>query len=468
MAVANLRSTDLATPLEPPRVLAALESAGLEAPFLLESALPFPGLGRTSFLGFGPRWRLERRAAGDPLGELAARLAAHGIPRAAREATGLPFAGGAVGFLGYDLGRTIERLPSRAAADQAFPALSFAYYAHVLAHDAETGRWTFAGDGEGFDAACEAARRAIEGFEDERGDGDGDEDGDEPEPEYPFLRSNFPRDGYLRAVERAIEYIRAGDIYQVCLSQRFEARAAGAGPLALYERLRRVSPAPFMACLRDAAGRAVLSASPERFLAVRGRRVETRPIKGTRPRGRTPPEDAALGRELVESRKDAAELAMIVDLERNDLGRAALPGSVRVSRPRALESFPAVHHLVATVEADLRPGVGPCDLLRAAFPGGSVTGCPKVRAMEIIDELEPTRRSVYCGAIGYLGRDADLDLAIAIRTALVDGDRATFQAGGAVTADSDPAAEFEETLVKARALARALRGRVGPCPASRT
>jgi para-aminobenzoate synthetase component 1 len=262
---------------------------------------------------------------------------------------------------------------------------------------------------------------------------------------------------YVTAVRRALDYIVAGDIYQVNLSQRFQLPLPG-GPLETYLELRRRNPAPFAAYLNLPQAQ-VLSASPERFLRfdAASRRIQTRPIKGTRPRGRTAGEDEALARELLASGKDRAENVMIVDLERNDLGRVAAVGSVRVSELAALETFPTVFHLTSTVEATLREGGDAIDLLRATFPGGSITGAPKIRAMEIIDELEPTARGVYTGAIGRVGFDGSLDLNIAIRTIIAKDGTAYFQAGGGIVADSDPESEYEETLHKAMGLASVLR-----------
>jgi aminodeoxychorismate synthase component I len=251
-----------------------------------------------------------------------------------------------------------------------------------------------------------------------------------------------------------LEYIAAGDIYQVNLSQRFSAPYGGEA-MALYERLRRQSPAPFAAYL-DLGEAVVLSASPERFLRVAGRELETRPIKGTRPRGGTPEEDRRLAAELLASPKDRAELVMIVDLERNDLGRVSEYGSVHVPELVRLEAHPTVFHLVATVRGRLRPELSAVDALRACFPGGSITGAPKIRAMQIIEELEPTHRGFYTGAIGYLGWDGCADLNIAIRTIVLIDRHAHFQVGGGIVADSDPCAEYEETLHKGRALMRAL------------
>jgi para-aminobenzoate synthetase component 1 len=286
----------------------------------------------------------------------------------------------------------------------------------------------------------------------------------DPAPTYPTtgiptadrigLRSTFTRKGYLEAVARVREYILAGDIFQANLSQRFQGQWEST-PFDLYRRLRRRNPAPFAAYLgfNDVA---VLSASPERFLRLDGRHIETRPIKGTRPRGLGPMHDAALGRALAESRKDRAENVMIVDLLRNDLSRVCRPGSVRVPELFALEHHPTVHHLVSTVVGEIEPGFGAVDLIRAAFPGGSITGAPKVRAMEIIAELEPTQRGVYCGSIGYLSATGAMDTSIVIRTYVLLNGQIYFQAGGGIVADSDPELEYRETLDKARGLIETL------------
>jgi para-aminobenzoate synthetase component 1 len=268
------------------------------------------------------------------------------------------------------------------------------------------------------------------------------------------LRSTFTRTAYQHAVARVIEYVWAGDIFQANLSQRLEAPLVGT-PLELYRRLRSRNPAPFSAFL-DFGDLVVASSSPERFLRVEDRHVEARPIKGTRPRGVGPEHDAALALALAESDKDRAENVMIVDLLRNDLSRVCEPGSVRVPELFALEHYATVHHLVSTVVGDLDPTRDAADLLRAAFPGGSITGAPKVRAMQIIAELEPTRRGVYCGAIGYWSVTGALDTSIVIRTYLVLGDVVYFQAGGGIVADSEPELEYRETLDKARGLIAAL------------
>ncbi len=385
----------------------------------------------------------RERAIGDPFGALRRWLAPYARP--ARP--GLPpFQGGAVGYFAYDVGRVIERLPSRAADDLGWPELWLGLYDWVYAYDHAAGRGWLVGDG----SPPAAAVRALEG------------DAPAPSGSPPLggrLRgpasSTFSCDGYVAAVQRVREYIAAGDVFQVNLSRRITVPQA-VDPWALYVRMRQRTPAPFAAYLRLPHG-AVASASPELFLDLgRDGRVETRPIKGTRPRGASPDADRALAAALLASPKDRAENVMIVDLLRNDLGRVCAYGSVEVPRLWALESHPTVHHLVSTVTGRLAPGRDAIDLLRACLPGGSITGAPKVRAMEIIEELEPVRRSVYCGAVGWLGWDGAMMLNIAIRTALVTPDAVHVYAGGGVVADSDPAAEYEETSDKARALLMAL------------
>ena len=269
------------------------------------------------------------------------------------------------------------------------------------------------------------------------------------------MTSNFDRAGYLKAARRAIDYIHAGDCFQVNLSQRLLHRAT-LPPLELYDRLRRRNPAPFAGYF-DLGDFAIASASPERFLRVENGEVSTRPIKGTRPRGATPEEDERQKWALLDSEKDRAENVMIVDLLRNDLGRVCAYGSVRVEALCRLESYRTVHHLVSEVRGRLRPGLGPVDLLRAAFPGGSVTGAPKVRAMEIIAELEPTARGPYCGSLGYLGFDGSMDTNILIRTFTIGKGWLQFPVGGGIVADSTPEGEYAETLHKAEGLLRALR-----------
>jgi para-aminobenzoate synthetase component 1 len=435
---------------------------------LLESGPGFGAAGRWSILAARPRlvyeatgssWSLrgrgvEETGVGDVLGPLDRLLRRFGLadPGATPEEDLPPFWGGMIGFFGYDLAPALERLPRRAARDSRLPDVRFGLYDTAVTVDHATGSvelWAhdLLGEGE------LAARGRLRGWRAALG---------RPAPAPPrpaalsVLEGNFRRAEYLAAVRRALDYIAAGDIFQVNLSQRFAARGQP-GPLDLYLRLKARSPAPF-ACLLAWDDLAVVGASPEWFYQTRGDRLITRPIKGTRPRGRTPEEDARLIAELRESPKDRAELTMIVDLERNDLGRVCRYGTVRVVDPLVVESFAQVHHLVATVEGRIRPGAGPVDIVRALFPGGSITGAPKIRAMEIIDELEPTRRSLYTGAVGYFGRGGASGFNIAIRTLLVEGDRVSYQVGGGIVADSDPEAEYEETLHKGRGLRAVLEG----------
>jgi para-aminobenzoate synthetase component I len=436
--------------------------------FLLDSALNVSGQGNYSYFGCEPvavllcsgqeiefvagreRWTWR----GDPFEALGYVLDAF---RSTPPPGAPPFAGGVVGYFAYDLRDQIERLARRTPADLPIPDLVVGVYDTIVAHDHEGGQTFLCSTGypeREPNSSRRWARQRIHWLRNQFG-----------AVELPRafetarllgLSSNFTRDGYLGAVERALEYIAAGDIYQVNLSQRF-ATPYPADPLPLYYRLREASPAPFAAFLRY-GDIAVLSSSPERFLRIDGRRVQTRPIKGTRPRGSTPEEDQRLARELWESPKDRAELVMIVDLERSDLGRVCEYGSVQVTDLTALEAHPTVFHLVATVEGRLRKSALVPDCLRACFPGGSITGAPKVRAMEIIEELEPTRRGVYTGAIGYLGWNGQADLNIAIRTMVVSHGRLTFQVGGGIVADSEPEAEYQETLDKAQGMLRALQG----------
>ncbi|HEY5622199.1 MAG TPA: aminodeoxychorismate synthase component I, partial [Gammaproteobacteria bacterium] len=260
------------------------------------------------------------------------------------------------------------------------------------------------------------------------------------------IASNFDRETYGDAFNRIQEHIRAGDCYQVNLTQRFSAEVRGDSWQA-YELLRTVNPAPYSAYISTPSGD-LLSSSPERFLRVAGQRVESRPIKGTRPRAASSAQDELLTSELRSSRKDRAENVMIVDLLRNDLGKTCEPGSVWVAALCDVESFANVHHLVSTVRGELARDTHAVDVLRGCFPGGSITGAPKVRAMEIIESLEPHRRGVYCGAIGYIGFDGAMDTNIAIRTLLRNGDRLYAWAGGGIVADSDAESEYQESLAK--------------------
>jgi para-aminobenzoate synthetase component 1 len=358
----------------------------------------------------------------------------------------LPLAVGGLGFLAYDLKNHLERLPATAVDDLRLPELVLAFPRRLLVHDRWEDRYTQVE----VHYEDRSGRRLPPGMPlPFPGEGPGPCRVGPPE-------SNFRREAYLQAVRRIREYIRQGDVYQVNLSQRFAFPCEG-DPYALFLKLFALNPAPFYAYLQG-GDFIILSTSMERFLWRQGDRVETRPIKGTRPRGRTPAEDEAHRRELAHSPKDDAELSMIVDLLRNDLGKVCRPRTVRVAEHKRLEAYQNVYHLVSIVTGELRSGTGQVDLLKAAFPGGSITGCPKIRAMEIIDELEPQVRHVYTGAIGYLGLNRTLDLNVAIRTAIVTRGRGYFAVGGGVVYDSDEVAEYEETLHKGRTLFRLLAG----------
>jgi para-aminobenzoate synthetase component 1 len=476
------------TPLPDP-VEACERLAGWPYRLFLDSAVR-GSLGRYSFLtadpvgiirARGPRTEYLDRAAngqvqewhgvdGDALNVVRRLLVPHRVDPVA----GLPpFQGGAAGYIAYDWGRVIERVPPPRHSDLALPDAVLGVYDWVIAWDHEqSAAWLVSTGLPETDRSARqerAARRAgavralLRGERQMPATGrrGTSRPGRVPAPSHPVeggwwdprleLRSSFTHARYLDAVARVREYIFAGDIFQSNLSQRFEAPFAEA-PWSFYRRLRVRSAAPFAAFL-DFPDAAVLSASPERFLRVETTgRVETRPIKGTRPRGFSPEHDAALGLALTESAKDRAENLMIVDLMRNDLSRVCSPGTVRVAELFALEHYATVHHLVSTVVGELMPDHDALDLLRASFPGGSITGAPKLRAMEIIAELEPSERGVYCGTIGYWSLTGSLDSSIAIRTAVALENRLFFGAGGGIVADSDPEQEYRETLDKARGM----------------
>ncbi len=359
-----------------------------------------------------------------------------------------PFVGGAIGYFAYDLARRLMRLPALAEDGEGMPEMAVGFYDWaVLVDHVRRESWLVEA---GRAPMTDADRRALL----ERLGAS-----IPPAARAPFRAggapvSNLTRAAYRERFDRIQAYIRAGDCYQVNLAQRFTCPVSG-DPWLAYQALRRINPAPYSAYLR-LPWATVLSCSPERFLEVRGREVVTRPIKGTRRRASDPARDADLARELAASAKDRAENLMIVDLLRNDLGKVCVPGTVRVPRLFEVEHYTTVHHLVSTVTGQLAPGQDAVALLRAAFPGGSITGAPKLRAMQIIEEVEPHRRGVYCGAIGYLGYNGDMDTNIAIRTLVWSGDTLHFWAGGGIVADSEAEAEYQECLDKAAAVIRLL------------
>jgi para-aminobenzoate synthetase component I len=463
--------------------------------FFLDSGMDRQRLGRYSFIGSAPFLVMSSRGSeisllrgqhrevqhGNPFDVLGRLLQVYTLDHCAEPA---PFVGGAVGYLGYDLNRFVESVPATTLDDLELPESYFAFYDSAIAFDHLEGRAYLIATGFpelDDEKRLRQARLRLDELRDWLNNNltvtvaaashEQSEATDEqsharirpsdttichnPEHEQITLTANFTPHDYMKAVDRVREYIAAGDVFQVNLTQRFEADLQ-IPPYEVHKRLRTINPAPFAAYLSFPEV-TIVSASPERFLKVQGDMVETRPIKGTRPRGRNPAEDDHLAKELSHSAKDRAENVMIVDLERNDLGRVCRYGTVQVTELAVLETFPTVFHLTSTILGRLLPDKDRIDLLKAAFPGGSITGAPKVRAMEIIDELEPTRRSVYTGSMGYLSFNGNVDINIVIRTILVKQNRAYFQVGGGIIYDSDPEAEYAETLDKARALIQALR-----------
>ena len=470
--------------VSPPSPLeAANRMSGLPHLVLLESSAPLSAISRYSFLSADPahlvrshNGRTTRTMAvrgetvsldTDPVQAVQDLLA----PFAHEHLAGLPpFQGGAVGVIGYEYGRQLERVPEARFNDTQLSDVTVGIYDWTIAWDHGSGRaWIISTGlptvGPGRERQAEERLRlvqsALHGSASKHRIRLPAVTRTQLAPSFALpgsdtIRSSFTVERYQRAVGEVIDYILAGDVFQVNLSQRFEGPAPS-DTLELYERLRNITPSPFGAYL-DLGDAVIVSASPERFLQYdpAHRTVETRPIKGTRPRGDSPAEDERLKRELLSSEKDRAENVMIVDLLRNDLSRVCTPGSVKVPSLLALESHPTVHHLVSTVTGQLEPGRTVADLMRSSFPGGSITGAPKIRAMEIIAELEPTVRGPYTGALGYWSLSGSMDTSIVIRTYVLVGNRAYFHAGGGVVADSDSRAEFQETLDKADALIRAL------------
>jgi len=448
------------TPLPELAGLAPLDLAerlrGLPGMALLESARP-GRRARWSYLATDPLEVLQVADDGpDPLSSarrLVARMAPGALPS--------PFGGGLMGFLGYDVGRRLERLPSLAAVDQYLPELRLGLYDQVVTVDHATGAVCLASRAVDGDLGRMAARRdaVLAMLRTQRTL--------VPSPADPpaTFAGALDRSAYMAMVQAVRREIARGELYQANVARRLEARFV-ADPWPVYRRLRTGDPVGYAAYLdlgvdpRTGATRALLSASPEPFLAVsRDGTVLTDPIKGTRPRGRTREADRALAAELLASAKDRAENTMIVDVLRNDLGRVCRPGTVRVPRLCRLERTGSVQHLVSTVTGRLAPGHDAFDLLAASFPGGSITGAPKIRAMELIERLEPVRRGPYTGTALWLGPDGAMGSSILIRTLVADGDRLTLHVGGGITWRSDPAAEWAETQAKARGPLGALAAR---------
>lgn len=454
-------SCEVLADLETP-VSTFLKLRGLRCPFLLESVEGGERVGRYSFLAASPRLWVrydgeavhvgDRRLSGPLLPRLRELLRPYRLVRP----PDLPrFLGGLVGYFGYDLVRDWERLPHRPPHDLGTPTAELGLYDTVVCFDHVRRRvrvvaCAFAE--EGAEAAYRAARARVEETLDRL------RQPLDPPPAGPgplgHVRSNLSREAFLERVARAKRYIRAGDVFQVVLSQRFAQQVGDLDPFRLYRAVRAVNPSPFLFYL-DFPGACLAGSSPELLVRSEAGEVWMRPIAGTRPRGRTPEEDAAQEADLRASEKERAEHVMLVDLTRNDVGRVARYGSVRTTELMVVERYSHVMHLVSTVRGELQPGRDALDVLQAAFPHGTVTGAPKVRAMEILDELEPTARGPYAGAVGYVGFDGTLDTCITIRTFLVRDGVAYVQAGAGVVADSQPEAEYAETVAKAQALLRA-------------
>ncbi len=433
----------------------------------LDSAQITDRLGRYSFIAIDPFLTMtskngqillgQKKMQGNPFEILKAQLDQYAITHR----SGLPpFQTGVAGYFGYDLGHHLEVLPQAHLDDMEFPDLILGFYDVVIAFDHLQHRaWIFS---SGYPESDEPKRRKrahsrAQEIEDKLNQAPAIPDTPQPAEQPTTIKSNYTnRESYEDAVQQVIDYIYAGDIFQANLSQRFEAQLPiQDSPFKLYRRLRTINPAPFAAYL-NFENVVIASASPERFLLLRDNWIETRPIKGTRPRGTTTESDQQYAAALLGSEKDRAENVMIVDLLRNDLSRVCQDHTVKTPEICALESYATVHHLVSTIEGQLKPGRTAIDLLQATFPGGSITGAPKIRAMEIIAELEPTQRGPYCGSVGYISFSGDMDTSIIIRTYAIKENRVTFQAGGGIVADSSPAAEYDETIDKARALMHAL------------
>ena len=407
--------------------------------------------GGTALIGARPMRILTATAgSNDPLALLEAELAPFSGENGRMD---IPFCGGAIGFFSYDLGRSIESIPSIAITDVPTPDYCLGLYDSALWVDLRKRRclavsWSGNREAIAFWKQLALAAPESEGPPDMV-----------PPPDtrsLPDARSNFTKAGYLDSICTIRDYIAAGDVYQVNLTQRFESEIE-CSPWALYKALRRVNPAP-KSCYMELGGLVLASASPELFLTFdpATRIARTKPIKGTRPRDADPASDARLEAELAASEKDRAENLMIVDMERNDLGRVAEYGSVRVPELWTIEKHPNVFQMVSTVECRVAERFGPVDILRATFPGGSITGAPKIRAMEIIEELEPHRRGIYTGSAGFIDFTGRMDLSIVIRSFVIHGQTAYFHAGGGIVTDSDPEMEYQETLDKISGLRAAL------------
>jgi anthranilate synthase component 1 len=434
-------------------VSAFLKLRGAGPAFLLESAEQGQRVGRWSFIGFRPRrvvrWSLGD--GGDPYALAAAEVSRH---RQAPLADGPPFTGGAVGFFGYDCVRAVERLPSPNPDTIGLPDMALMLSDVLVAFDHLKHTVTILANA--YLEEEEAEERARERIAEVRARlaGPLPRPGRRPETPEPTFEPDMPRERFEAMVARIVEYVHAGDAFQVVPSQRWSAPSP-VEPFSIYRGLRAVNPSPYMYFL-DFEDFQVVGASPEPLLTVLGRRASTRPIAGTRPRGGDVEEDRRIAEELLADEKERAEHVMLVDLGRNDLGRVCEYGSVKVETFMSVETYSHVIHIVSSVAGELREGISATDALRATLPAGTLSGAPKVRAMEIIDELEPIKRGAYGGAVGWLSYAGDLDTCICIRTVVVKDGVAHLQAGGGTVADAQPAYEYEESRAKARGVARAI------------
>ena len=434
-------------------VSAFLKLRGNGPAFLLESAEQGQSVGRWSFIGYKPRSVLRWSLAdgGDPYALAAAAVAEHA--QAVRPDLP-PFAGGAVGIFGYDCVRAVERLPGPNPDPVGLPDMALMLSDVIVAFDHLKHTTTVLANVDADDVDAGYARAvALIAEVRERLSGPMPR-AEKTQAAPPSFRSNMPREAFEGMVARIVEYVRAGDAFQVVPSQRWSAPVTSE-PFSIYRGLRAINPSPYMYFL-DFEDFQVVGASPEPLVTVTGDRVTTRPIAGTRQRGATPEEDEAIAAELLADEKERAEHVMLVDLGRNDLGRVSEYGSVGVERFMAVEHYSHVMHIVSEVAGKLRPDVSPIAALRSVLPAGTLSGAPKVRAMEIIEELEPVKRGAYGGAVGYLSYTGDLDTCICIRTVVVKDGTAHIQAGGGTVADARPDYEFEESQAKARGVVRAL------------
>ncbi len=430
--------------------------------FFLDSSLTASANGRYSILGFDPFDVIE----GTDLSSFG-RFKKDFLRFQSPAGSSLPFQGGAVGYLSYDLGMDVQGLRSLKPFEDALPLFHFGLYDVVLTVDhLEQKLYVTSSGFPEMDPSLRERRagkrlaKVVERLKDLSSTPNVHRDRSKKEriPEA-LLKSNVTRDQYVQAVERALQRIREGDIYEINLSHKITVDDvgcfAGVKPWEMYACLRELSPSHFSAFF-DGGDHHVLSTSPERFLRLKEGVAQIRPMKGTRPRGRTPEEDTLLRQELMHSPKEIAELLMVTDLERNDLGRVCEFGSVKVREMRVIEEYRTVFQATSTVEGRLRRDRSCFDLIEACFPGGSVTGCPKIRAMQLIDELEASRRGIYTGAFGYIDFSGNLDFNILIRTLLLTKNEISFHVGGGIVADSQPSMEYDETWVKAKALIECL------------